>query len=91
LIVTSRSSSAAITSTSSSVSDCVAVFIVEVHQELDDLRHRNAERLREVARRRLDGCRPVGAQPARLARATVGRTIARPLTLAGLGARRRRR
>ena len=50
LIVTSRFSSAASSSTSSSVSDCVAVFRrAEAHQDLDDVLHPDAERLREVA------------------------------------------
>ena len=60
----------------------------EVHQQLDDLRHRDAERLREVAQRDagLDGrgtgrCRDL----ARLARPAIGRTVARPLALAGAG------
>ena len=66
----------------------------EVHQELDDLRHRDAERLREVAQRDagLDGRGPGrGDDLARLARATVGRTVARPLALARARAGRRRR
>ena len=61
----------------------------EVHEQLDDLRHRDAERLREVAERdaRLDGGRPGGRDDvARLARSPVGGTIARPLALAGAGA-----
>ena len=61
----------------------------EVHQELDDLRHRHAESLREVAQRDagLDSRGPRRCDDlARLARAAVGRTVARPLALAGSGA-----
>src|SRR5262249_47613250 len=61
----------------------------ETHQQLDDLRHRNTKRLREVAERdaRLDG-RGTGRRLdlARLARRAVRRAVARPLTLAGAGA-----
>ena len=58
---------------------------VEVHQQLDDLRHRDAERLREVAQRdaRLDGDRPGRRDDlARLPGPAVGRAVARALALA---------
>ena len=61
----------------------------EVHQELDDLRHRDAERLREVAQRdaRLDGRRAGRLDDlARLPRPAVGRAVAGTLALALPGA-----
>ena len=61
----------------------------EVHQQLDDLRHRDPERLREVAQRDagFDG-RRAGRRDdlARLARAAVGVAIAGALALALSGA-----
>ena len=60
----------------------------EVHQQLDDLRHRDAERLREVAQRDagLDG-RPArsGRRPRAAASAAVGRAVAGALALALTG------
>ena len=61
LIVTSRLTSVAISSTSSSESDWVTVLIcAEAHQDLDQLRHRDAERLGEIldGDAGLDGHRP---------------------------------
>ena len=61
----------------------------EVHEQLDDLRHRDTECLREVAKRDagFDG-RGTGRRDdlAGLARAAVGRAIAGPLALALAGA-----
>jgi hypothetical protein len=62
---------------------------VQVHEQLDDLRHRDAECLREVAQRHagLDGHGPRRRDDlARCARAAVGWTVARPLALALAGA-----
>ena len=61
---------------------------VHVHQHLDQLSHRDAERLREVAHRDagLDGHGPGGRRDlALLLRAAVDRTVARTLALAGAG------
>src|SRR5207253_4598128 len=62
------------------------LHLAEVHQHLDQLPHRDAERLREVADgdARLDGDRPGrGDDLTRLLRTGVARAIAGPLALAG--------
>src|SRR5579862_241215 len=64
------------------------LHLAEAHQHLDDLRHRYAERLREVAERDagLDADRPGRRDHlARLLRPALGRTIARALALARAG------
>ena len=64
------------------------LHLAEPHQHLDDLRHRDAERLREVAQRDagLDGDRPGRRNDlARLLRPAVDRTIAGTLALASAG------
>ena len=65
------------------------LHLAEVHQELDDLRHRDPERLREVAQRDagLDGRRGRSARRPRAAGGGRGRgPVARALALARAGA-----